>query len=117
MGAFCLSLLELDVELHALPPTAEVISDLMRARGVTLAECLQEVPARMHDAVEHGVFRGASVALAAAQVRSGVDLRGQVGFPDGQGVVDYEDLADGFEDAAEAIIAEVPAEQILREGH
>lgn len=71
------------MELRALRPAAEVVSDLMRARGMTLVKRLQEVPARVHDAVEHGVFCGASVALAAAQVRSGVDLCGQVGFPDG----------------------------------
>lgn len=32
-------------------------------------------------------------------------------------MADYEDLVDGFEDAAEAIVAEVPVEQILREAH
>lgn len=105
------------MELRALHPVAEVVSDLIRARDATLAERLQEIPARVYDAVERGMYRSASEALAAAQFCSGLDPRGLVGFPDGQGATDHEGLVDSFEDTAEAVVTEVPAEQILREAH
>lgn len=36
-------------------------------------------------------------------------FRPLVGFPEGQRVADHEDLVDSFEEAAEAIVAEVRA--------
>lgn len=64
-----------------------------------------------------GVFRGASVALAIAQIRFEMDLHFLVGFPQGQGAADHESLVNSFEEAADAVVAEVPADEIIREAH
>jgi hypothetical protein len=63
--------------------------------------------------VEYGVHRGAAIALAAAQVRSGHDLCFLVGFPEGKGAADHEMHVEDFSEAADAIVAEVPAEEVI----
>jgi hypothetical protein len=83
------------------------------ARGKRLEERLLDVPERVRDAVEYGVHRGAAVAQAAAQVRSGHELRFLIGFPEGEGATDHERLIEDFDEAADAVTAEVPAEEVI----
>jgi hypothetical protein len=67
------------------------------------------------DTVEYGVHRGAAVALVAAQVWSGHKLRHLVGFSEDKGANDHERLVEDFNEAADAIAAEVPTEEVILE--
>jgi hypothetical protein len=66
-------------------------------------------------AIEHGVHRGAAIALTMAQAATDVELQDVKGFPLGEGLGDYEDLLEGFELAANVVAALVPADQVLNE--
>lgn len=65
--------------------------------------------------MEFGVYRGASVALMIAQVRSWCELRHLVGFLIGETLEDCRCLMNGFGAAAEAIVSKVPTEDLIRE--
>jgi hypothetical protein len=85
----------------------------VRARG----ERLLNVPEHVRDAVEYSVHRGAAVALMlmVTRLRSGHELRFLIGFPEGEGVADHERLVEDFDEATDAMIAEVPAEEVILE--
>lgn len=55
------------------------------------------------------------MALAAAELWFGHELLDLVGFPEGEGALDHEDLIEDFNEAADAVAAEVSAEAIIRE--
>jgi hypothetical protein len=65
--------------------------------------------------VKHGVQRGAAIALAAAQVRSGYELRHLVGFLEGEGAADHEGLIEDFDKAMDVVAAEVPTKEVILE--
>jgi hypothetical protein len=85
----------------------------MRTKGECLEERLLDILEHVRDVEEYGVQRGAAVALATAQVRSGHELCFLVGFLEGEGVADHERLIEDFDEAADAIAAEVPAEEVI----
>jgi molecular chaperone GrpE (heat shock protein) len=87
----------------------------VRAHGGHCKEHLLDILEHVRDAVEHGVYRGAAFALAVTQVRSGHELRHLVDFLEGEGVVDYEGLIEDFDEAVDAITAEVPTEEVIHE--
>jgi uncharacterized protein YoaH (UPF0181 family) len=60
----------------------------VRARGGRHEERLLDITERVRDAMEHGVYRGAVVALAATQVRSSHELRHLVSFSEAKGAAD-----------------------------
>jgi hypothetical protein len=86
---------------------------------LTQGKCLEErhldIPEHIRDAVEHGVHCEVVVALAAAQVQSSHELHFLVGFSKGEGVADHERLVKDFDEAADAVAAEVPAEEVILE--
>ncbi|XP_066380882.1 uncharacterized protein [Miscanthus floridulus] len=102
-------------ELHALWEAADVADGFVRVPGGRREERLLDIPERVRDVVELGVHRGASVALAATQVRLGHELRHLVGFPEGEGATDHDGLVEDFDVAADAVVAKVPAEEVIRE--
>jgi hypothetical protein len=65
--------------------------------------------------VEYGVHRGATIALTAARVRSGHELCFLISFSKGKGVANHERLIEDFDEAIDAITAEVPAEEVILE--
>jgi hypothetical protein len=65
--------------------------------------------------VEYDVHRGAGVALATAQVRSGHDLRFLIGFSEGERTADHKRLIEDFNEATNTVIAEVPAKEVILE--
>jgi hypothetical protein len=65
--------------------------------------------------VEHGVHRGAVVALAVAQVQSGHDLHFLIGFLEGEGATDHKRLVEDFDEAVDIVVVEVPAEEVILE--
>jgi hypothetical protein len=93
----------------------DVAADYMRAQGGHWEERLLDIPEHFRDAMEFGIHCRAVVALAAAQVRSGHELRHLVGFSEGEGAADHDELFEDFDKAVDAVIAEVPAEEVIRE--
>ena len=62
----------------------------------------------------HGIHYGAGATLAAAQLRSGHELRHlEPGFPDTDRLEDQEDLIGDFTDAVEAIAVTIHAQDIV----
>jgi hypothetical protein len=87
----------------------------MRDRGERLKERLLDVPEHVRDAMEYDVHRGAAVALMATQLQSGHELLFLIGFLEGERVAGHERLIEDFDEAADAITAEVPAEEVILE--
>ena len=82
--------------------------------GPLLNNLLQDVPARVQEIALHGVHRGAAMALAAAQIQTGHDLRTmELGFPMGDDSSTHEDLIEDFEDTAAAIVDIASAQDIV----
>jgi hypothetical protein len=106
-------LLELEMELQALCQVTDATTSYVRARGEHLEECLLDVPEHFRDVVEYGVHRGAAVALTAAQVQSGHELRFLIGFLEGEGAANHERLIEDFDEATDGITAEVPTEEVI----
>jgi len=93
------------MQLESLQLAANVVVDVVNARGSPIDACLQDIPARVQEIALHSVRHGASVALTAAQVQTGYDLYTmEVGFPIGDGPEEHEDLLEEFIMAAEAIV-------------
>jgi hypothetical protein len=105
----------LEIELRTLHQAMDTAVGDVRAHGEHLEECPLDIPKCLRDAVEYGVHRGAAVALAAAHVRSGHELRFLVGFPEGEGATDHERLIEDFDKAMDAVTAEVPAKEVILE--
>jgi hypothetical protein len=75
---------------------------------------LQDIPVRAREVALHGARRGATVALAIAQVCSGHDLRlVEPGFPEGEALDDYQDLVEDFEGASDAMANITSAEEVI----
>ena len=75
---------------------------------------LHDIPNRVREVALHGVRHGASMALAAAQARSGHELRILPhGFPATKHPGDHECLVEDFFDAANSIALANQAEDIV----
>ena len=76
----------------------------VNARGAIPVVHLHDIPNHVREVALHGVRHGAAMALAAAQVHSGHDLRH---LPHGASVTgyprDYERLVEDFFDAANSV--------------
>jgi len=69
------------------------------------APCLYDIPNHIREVALHGVRYGAAMALAAAQVHSGHDLRLLPhGAPATRYPRDYERLVEDFSDAANSVV-------------
>jgi hypothetical protein len=103
------------MELQTLHQVVDTVADYVRARGGRHEACLLDIPGCVRDTVEHGVHHRATVTLAMSLVQSGHELRHLVGFPKGEGTTNHEGLVEDFDEAADAIVAKVPAEEVIHE--
>ena len=88
----------------------------MNARGNTVAARLEDIPNRVREVTGHGVCRGATVALATAQLESGHNFLQiePVHFPLGsEDWWVFEELTDDMEMAAAAISEDVSIEAVI----
>ena len=88
----------------------------MNARGDTVAARLRDIPRHVWEVAEHGVHRGAAVALATAQYQSGHDFLQVEPVHLPLGSKDWwalEELADDMEMAATAISEDISIEAII----
>lgn len=106
---------KLETELQGLHQAADTATGYVRARDGHREERLLDIPNRVRVTVEFGIHRGAAVALAVAQVRTGFELRHLVGFSEGKAAADHDELIEGFDDAANAVVAKVPTMEVIRE--
>ena len=75
---------------------------------------LYDIPNRIKEVALHGVHHGAAMALAAAQARSGHELRLLPhGFPATDHPEDHESLIEDFSNAANTIVFSSLAEDIV----
>ena len=91
-----------------------VAADTINARGPLINSCLQDISANVQEIALHGVRRGTSVALTAAQVQTGYELHAmETGFPMGDGPKEHEDLLEEFVIAVEAIVDITSAQDVV----
>ena len=102
------------VQLESLQLAANVVADVVNARGSLIDSRLQDILARIQEIALHGVHHGASVVLTAAQVQTGYDLHAmEAGFPIGDGPEGHEDLLEEFVVAMEAVVDITSAQDVV----
>ena len=93
------------VQLENLQLAANAATEAVNARGPFINARLHDILARIQEITLHVVRRGASVALAMAQVQSGYELHTmETSFPMGDSLEEHEELIKDFVDAVEAIV-------------
>ena len=86
----------------------------VNARGAIPIVRLYDIPNRVREVALHGVRHGAATALAAAQARSGHNLRLLPhGFLDAVHPGDYERLTEDFLSAADSVAFNTLADDIV----
>jgi len=102
------------VQLESLRLAANMATAAINAWGSLINTHLHDVLAHVQEIALHGVHRGASVALATAQVQTGYELYTmETGFPMGDGPEEHEELIKDFIDAAEAIVDITSAQDVI----
>ena len=109
-----LNLLDLSVQLESLRSAADHAVGFVNARGVVPVVHLHDIPNRVREVALHGVRHGATMALAAAQARSGHNLRLLPhGFPDATYPREHEGLVEDFMSAVNSIAFNTLADDIV----
>ena len=108
---------DLEERYEALSRAALVAVGILVTGGLLLLDRLRGIPDQVERAVELGIRRGAMLAFAAAQLRSGQDLRRlEPGFPEGTTLWERERLANDFTGAAGFIAVDVSINNLLEKG-
>ena len=93
---------------------AEHAAGFVNARGAVLVVLLYDIPNPVREVALHGVRHGAATALAAAQARSGHNLRFLPhDFPDAVHFGDHERLIEDFLSAANSVALNTLADDIV----
>jgi hypothetical protein len=100
-------------ELECLRVTVDTILDFIGVAPSAREECLWNASHHVLDAIESGVYCGARVALAMAEVTVEADLTRVDGFPTGEELCHHEDLVACYDPAREAVTAHVPTTKVL----
>ena len=86
----------------------------INGQGPFINPHLHDVPASVEEIALHGIRRGASVVLAAAQVQTRYELHTmETGFLMGDGPEEHEELIEDLVDAAEAIVDITSAQDVI----
>ena len=105
---------DLSAQLESLQLATEYATGFVNAIGVIPIVRLYDIPNRVREVALHGVRHGAATALAAAQARSGHNLRLLPhGFPDMVHPGDRERLTDDFLSAADSVAFNTLADDIV----
>jgi len=88
---------------------------LVNARGSTVATRLRNIPARIMEVAEHGVYTGAARAIAVVSTMSGADYQQwEPVFPEwGAAREAFDELVDDLSLPADAIVADVSLEGVV----
>ena len=102
------------IQLENLQLVANAATTAINTQGPLLINCLYDIPARTQNIALHGVCRGATVALATAQVQTRHDLRTmEPGFPMADDPDMHKELIEDFDDAAAAIVDITPTQDVV----
>ena len=105
---------DLSTQLESLQLAAEYATGLINARGAVPIVCLYDILNRVREVALHGVRYGAATALAAAQARSGHNLRFLPnGFLDVVHPGDHERLTKYFLSAVDSVAFNTLADDIV----
>ena len=104
----------MSAQLESLQSAADHAVGFINARGTVPVVFLHDIPNRVREVALHGLRHGAATALAAAQARSGHNLRLLPhGFPDAAHPGDHERLVEDFFSAANSIAFNTLADDIV----
>lgn len=103
----------LTVQVEALQHTGNIAAGHVNARGETIAERLEGIPARVNEVALHGVRHGAATAFTTADVCTGADLSALNNALPADEAGEIEDRMDNFVQAAEAIAAATVPTEII----
>ena len=93
---------------------AEHAASFIKARGAVPMVRLHDIPNHVREVALHGVHHGAAMALAAAQARSGHNLRLLPhGFSDAAHPGEHERLVEDFSSAANYVAFNTLADDII----
>jgi hypothetical protein len=106
---------EVTMELEGLRVTVDAFLDYLGVAPGTREDRLWAARRHVTAAIESGVRRGTGVSLAMAELEVGADLTKVDGFPVEEPLRLHEDLVACYNPAKEAVVALVPAQQILAE--
>ena len=93
---------------------ANHVVGFVNAKGAVPVVRLHDIPNRVREVALHGISHGAAMALAAAQARSGHELRLLPhGFPATEHPGDHERLVEDFSDATNSVALTAQADNIV----
>jgi hypothetical protein len=104
---------EVTVELEGLRTVVDAFLDYLGVALGTREDRLWAARCRVTAAIESAVRRTTGVSLAMAELSVGADLTGIGGFPTEEPLRHHEDLVARYGPTKEAVVALVPAQQIL----
>ena len=109
-----LNILDLTAQLESLRSAVDHAVGFVNARGIIPVVRLHDIPNRVREVTLHGICHGAAMALAAAQARSGHNLRLLPhGFPDAVHPREHERLVEDFMNAANSVAFNTLADDIV----
>jgi hypothetical protein len=106
---------EVTMELEGLCTAVDAFLDYLGVALGTREDQLWAACHRVTAAIESDVYRSTRVSLALAEVSVGADLTRLGGFPMEELLRHHEDLVACYGSTKEAVVALVPAQQILAE--
>ena len=109
-----LNILDLSAQLGSLRSAADHAVVFVNARGTVLVIRLHDILNHVREVALHGVRHGATMALAATQARSGLNLRLLPhGFPDVAYPGEHERLVEDFMSTANSVAFNTLADDIV----
>ena len=109
-----MNFLDLSAQLESLQLAAEYAAGFVNARGAVPIVHQYDILNRVREVALHGIRHGAAMALAAAQARSGHNLRLLPhGFLDAVHPGDHERLTKDFLSAADSVAFNTLADDIV----
>lgn len=119
VGRGCWPCAKLKAEVLEIQNALDVVAGFVYARDGSHAERLLNIYDHVRDMVTFGIHRGAAAALMVAQAHSDHMLYHLVGLLAGQCLSDFAGFLEDFDEAANAVVDLIPAEEIVEEatGH
>ena len=109
-----MNLLDLSAQLESLRSAVDHAAGFVNAKGAASVVRLHDIPNHVREVALHGVRHGTTMALAAAQARSGHNLRLLPhGFLDATYPKEHERLVEDFMSAVNSIAFNTLADDIV----
>jgi hypothetical protein len=89
------------------------ISDYVEACGSYLVEHLDNIMCRIHDIIDFGIHRGATMALLVGELRFGCVLQDVVGPPSSLSNEGLEDALEGYDEATICVVHRLYVDDVV----